>query len=156
MSPELFTPGRLGQSGSHPTQPADMYALGMVIYEVLTGFDPFHDLNLGSLEIVLRVLAGRRPSKPINAEGIGFGSGTWELVQECWKKQPTKRPTIERVSRHLEGVSAFSRFVAPTGPLHPGIPHIRTQFPAFANLTLQIHEWFSGSGGTLPLVVPNP
>ena len=119
MAPELLAPARFGRAGSRPTQPADIYALGMVVYEVLTGFDPFYDLNLGPYEVVLRVSVGKRPNKPGNAEGIGFGSGTWELVQECWKTKPTKRPTIERVLQHLEQVSESSTFVAPTGARHP-------------------------------------
>jgi len=119
MAPELFYPEKFGKAKSRPTQPADIYALGMVIYEVLTGLDPFYDQTFGPYEIVHHVLSGKRPTKPDAAENIGFGNGTWELVKECWGKIPTRRPTIGRVLAHLARVCAFSRV---PGPI-PKIPH---------------------------------
>ena len=106
MSPELLDPGDIEGKSARPTQPADIYALGMVIYEVLTGSDPFHDYNMGAFQLMLLVMKGGRPKKPSNAEEIGFGSGTWELVKECWRDQSTGRPTIERVLGHLARNSA--------------------------------------------------
>ena len=47
MAPELLAPEKFGKKNSRPTQPADMYAFGMVIYEVLTGRDPFYDQTYG-------------------------------------------------------------------------------------------------------------
>ena len=95
MAPELLNPDKYGEKNSRPTKPADVYAFGMVIYEVLTGFDPFYDQNLGMFQLVCRVVDGLRPTKPSNAKDIGFRDRTWDLVKECWKEKSKKRPTIE-------------------------------------------------------------
>ena len=102
MAPELLDPERFGKKNSRPTKPADMYAFGMVIYEVLSGLDPFHDKkDIAVLSLIRLVVGGTRPTKPGNAEEIGFGNGTWELMKECWKPKSWKRPTIEPVLAHL-------------------------------------------------------
>jgi len=123
MAPELLNPDKYGEKNSRPTKPADIYAFGMVIYEVLTGFDPFYDKDLGTIQLVCRVVDGLRPTKPRNAKDIGFGSGTWELVKECWKEKSKKRLTIERVLAHLAGVSALSTAV---GPILKDPPDLQT------------------------------
>jgi len=119
MAPELLSPIRFGKSSSRPTQPADIYAFGMVIYEVLTGFQPFHEQKRGLFDLTYHIAHGLRPARPDNVEQVGFGDGTWELVEECWMGEATRRPTIEQVLAHLKCVAAFSMVVDPT----PEIPH---------------------------------
>lgn len=41
MSPELLNPAKFGLKDCLPTKESDCYALGMVIYEVLSGQAPF-------------------------------------------------------------------------------------------------------------------
>jgi hypothetical protein len=94
--------------------PADIYALGMVILEVLTGCQPFHEKSWKGFEIYEFVGRGERPTKPDNAELIGFGDGLWELMEECWAQEPGGRPTIERVSNYLARIAMSSIIVDPT------------------------------------------
>ena len=121
MAPELLN-SKFGEKLARPTQPADIYAFGMVIYEVLTGSDPFHDYNLGVIQLLLLISNGTRPKKPSNVEEIGFGGGTWELVKECWKDKPTRRPTIERVLAHLAHNSPGMNTLK--SPAYNHLPHL--------------------------------
>ena len=135
MAPELLNPDKYGEKNSRPTKPADIYAFGMVIYEVLTGSDPFYDQDIGTLQLVCRVVDGLRPTRPSNAEDIGFGSGTWGLVKECWREKSKKRPTVGRVLAYLAGVTTPLAAVGPSrsrvdselGVPSPG--HVRFQLP---------------------------
>jgi len=122
MAPELLNPEKFGKTNSRPTLPAHMYAFGMVIYEVLTGFDPFYDQKFGTIQLVCRVLDGARPTKPGNPGEIGFGNGTWELVNKCWKTKSARRPTIEPVLTHLGRVSGSS--IVPVDALRSSISQV--------------------------------
>ena len=118
MAPELLCPAKFDKSSSRPTQPADIYALGMVIYEVLTGYQPFYKQNWGEHEVVYHVMIGVRPTKPADAEEIGFGYGTWEMLEQCWVNESTRRPTIDQVLKHLARVAVYSKIVGPTPEPH--------------------------------------
>ena len=154
MAPELLNSEKLGGKRARPTQPADLYAFGMVIYEVLTGCDPFHDYDLGVIQLLFLISNGGRPKKPGNTEEIGFGSGTWELVRECWRDRPKRRPTIERVLAHLarnsSGTDALRspayRYLPPVNR-EITVPSLRylSDSPSLVsegNLTQILHEQF--------------
>ena len=89
------------------TKQSDCYALGMVIYEVLSGqvpFAPFH-----CYAVILMVTSGERPRRPDGLEGALFTDDLWRTLNRCWATQPQCRPGVgvvleclERVSRNLE------------------------------------------------------
>ena len=114
MAPELLVPAKFGSASSRPTKPADIYALGMVIFEVLSGCQPFYERKWDIFEVIYHVVGGERPAKPDNAEQVGFGDGVWELVEACWVEELTTRPTIDRVLSHLTRVAAASMVLDPT------------------------------------------
>ena len=117
MAPELLLPKKFNKESAQPTKPADIYAFGMVIFEVLTGTKVFSNWQI--FEIVFCVVDGERPTKPDDIQKVGLGGGTWELVEDCWIQEPERRPTIEQVLAHLTLVAASSTDVGPI----PEIPH---------------------------------
>ena len=95
MSPELIDPQRFGFKNSRPTKPSDCYALGMVIYETVSGHLPFHEDK--DLTVFVKVLNGERPPREVL-----FTDSLWKMLGRCWEPQPDARPSIEGVLRCLE------------------------------------------------------
>ena len=108
MSPERIAPEQFGFKNSRPTIPSDCYALGMVVYETISGNIPFHKDT--DLTVSLKVVGGKRPP-----QGAKFTKGLWEMLEQCWASGPSDRPGIEAVLQCLEAVSSLPR------PSSPGI-----------------------------------
>lgn len=93
------------------TAQSDVYALGMLIYEGLTGWKPFFrpdgDRLDGSCvfitdrQLAEAVVAGERPTKyiPLPADTPSQLSA---MVDACWRKTPKERPTAHAVASELE------------------------------------------------------
>ena len=100
MSPELFDPEIRDNS---PTKHSDCYALGMVIYEVLSGHIPFY--RRANLVVPGLIFAGERPERPEGPEGVWFTDDVWAVLERCWAHQPDGRPGVEDVLWCLEEVA---------------------------------------------------
>ena len=103
MSPELLVPDKFGLKESSPTKESDCYALGMVIYEVLSGQTQFAQYS--NFAVVWRVLGGERPNRPEGERGIWFTDDIWEILERCWKPQPGDRISAKTVLMDLERIS---------------------------------------------------
>ena len=103
MSPELFDPERFGVKDSRPTRASDCYALGMVVYEVLTGRIPFS--RYSKYAAITKVLRGEQPERPQEMEEKWFTDDVWGILEWCWEPIPSDRPSIENVLQHLEEAS---------------------------------------------------
>ena len=119
MSPELLDPGSFGLMEGRSTKESDCYALGMVIYEVLSGQTPFTPLK--SFRVIGKVLAGQRPERPEGKGGALFTDGIWRTLELCWKHQPEERISAEVVLLCLEGT--------PPLPLQPDVDGIAGSNP---------------------------
>jgi len=95
MSPERIAPERFGLENSRPTKSSDCYALGMVIYETISGNLPFHKHSY--FTVSLKVMEGERPPR-----GVGFTESLWKMLEQCWISQPGGRPSIEDILQRLE------------------------------------------------------
>ena len=97
MSPELLT------MDCRPTKHSDCYALGMVIYEVLSGQVPF--APLGHYAAMLKVVSGERPQRPEGVKGERFTDDLWPMLNRCWATRPESRPSSSVILECLERVS---------------------------------------------------
>ena len=112
-SPELLDPEPFGLKDSCQTKESDCYALGMVIYEVLTGQIPFSQYK--DTVVIRKVMEGERPERPKGTGALWFTDDLWGMLEFSWKSQPHDRPSLKTLLRCLEGV-------IPPSPLHPPAP----------------------------------
>ena len=103
MSPELLDPHQYNFEDSRSTKESDCYALGMVIYEVLSGQAPFSQFK--NVTVMRKVMMGERPERPGGTEGTWFEGDLWETLNLCWEAQPGSRPSIEAILKCLGRVS---------------------------------------------------
>ena len=106
MSPELLDPEQFSLPNKRSTMQSDCYALGMLIYEVLSGQVPFPTCS--PFTALRKVLDGERPERPQGEAGKLFTDGIWDIVQLCWKTDPKERATAKAVLACLEDNSPKS------------------------------------------------
>eukprot|EP00727_Mastigamoeba_balamuthi_P013701 m51a1_g8954 putative serine threonine kinase (1680) ;mRNA; r:1026291-1032121 len=95
MAPEILERG-------HFSEKSDVYALGMVMYEVLTRHNPFNGVPVMSL--VSRIIGGQRPAIPDSHRG--FSAAYVDLMQSTWAANPDDRPTFSQLSSSLAQIQA--------------------------------------------------
>ena len=90
--PELLLPDRFGLKDSRPTKESDCYALGMVIYEVLSGKVPFSGLK--DFIVIPKVVEGERSRMDlIQCPGFSMGIGTWTAAG--WTRVTLETPAVD-------------------------------------------------------------
>ncbi|KAF9784468.1 kinase-like domain-containing protein [Thelephora terrestris] len=92
-SPEIIRSG-----GSELTKASDIYAFGMLAYEIFSGRMPFHD-KLDTEAVMIVTTTNQRPPRPIHQELSGE---LWHMIERCWQEDPSQRPTIQEVVAFLE------------------------------------------------------
>jgi serine/threonine protein kinase len=116
VAPEVF-------DGQAPTPAADLYALGIVLYEMCCGTTPFAG---GSTLSVLRRHVECAPGRP-----AGIPDPLWELIAALLVKHPAARPApAARVAHLLTALAADLAAVPPAPALTeppPAVPLISVQ-----------------------------
>jgi predicted ATPase len=103
MSPE--------QAWGEPAGPAsDVFALGVVLYELATGRHPFRTSSEGGLLHAIAAHPVVPPGLPAALDG---------LVQRMLAKDPCRRPTAAEVAEALTALAEDSEGAPPAGPARP-------------------------------------
>lgn len=87
MAPEVLI------RGSHYTSKVDVYAYGVVLWEIFTGEVPYFGLD--SAQIITKVVyEDLRPPMPDS-----LNSKMKDLIMSCWDRNPDVRPTFDEIVR---------------------------------------------------------
>ncbi|TDL15872.1 kinase-like protein [Rickenella mellea] len=90
-----------------PSKETDVWAFGMVVYEILTKQHPF----AGYLDVqaIAAIAMGRLPAPPSNLQSLGtIETSLWDLCTRCWDRDTTSRPVMTDVVREINGRSFVS------------------------------------------------
>ena len=140
MSPERIAPQQFGLKNSRPTTASDCYALGMVVYETISGNFPFHKDT--DITVSMKVVEGEHPPR-----GVTFTESLWKMLELCWKPQLNDRPTIEDVLQCLEMVSSLLE------PPSPGLDGEMEEGGDESDSTIDSSDW---TGGIVTTTHPGP
>lgn len=114
MAPEV-------SEGAIPTPAVDIYALGIILYELLCGVTPFEG---GSYIAVIKRHAESHPGRP-----DGIPDDLWSAILDMLSKDPTQRPSARQLVPYLTALSHQLEW-APAAPLAtapPAADQARTQ-----------------------------
>ena len=119
MAPEQAT------ADPHVDHRADLYAVGVMAYEMLTGSPPF----TGSSAQAILAAQVTEAAKPITQARQAVPAPLGQLVMWCLEKRPADRPaTADVLLSQLEAVITPSGGMTPTGTMP--VPAVRARNPA--------------------------
>jgi serine/threonine protein kinase len=77
--------------GKEYTQESDIYAFGIIAYEVCTGLPPYHDIAHDKI-LAISICQGLRPKSNYKIPQLIL-----DIIKQCWDADPLKRPKAEEL-----------------------------------------------------------
>ncbi|PKY55106.1 kinase-like protein [Rhizophagus irregularis] len=84
LSPEVLR-------GKEYTQKSDIYGIGIIAYEVCTGFPPYYDIAHDDF-LAMKICNGLRPKSNYKIPQLIF-----DIINQCWDADPLKRPNADEL-----------------------------------------------------------
>ena len=75
----------------------------MLSWEMYAGKKPFAEAHNPAFAAFLRLRTGERPLRTDIKRGE-LTQNTWEIIEDCWHKDPERRPTMQAVLRRIPDV----------------------------------------------------
>lgn len=70
--------------------------------QLLTGKQPFYTTKMPG-SVLMKIISGVLPERK-DYVSPDLDNNVWSLLQACWQKDPSKRPTIHEVARRVEAI----------------------------------------------------
>ena len=101
MAPEQWNEDEIGP-------PTDVWALGLLLYELLCGRRPYESFETSHAELCMQVI-NPAPVPPLESVREEIPEDVRDLVERCLRKAPQRRPPAEEVRLSLIHISEPTR-----------------------------------------------
>lgn len=95
-TPNAYIPPELHENPKGPRYDEDVWAIGMILYEIVTGHKPYEGKNEDQIKAA--ITKGELPELPKKSEDTNHIIG---IIQNCLDKTPTNRPLPYMILKHL-------------------------------------------------------
>ncbi|CAB4421458.1 unnamed protein product [Rhizophagus irregularis] len=84
--------------GGEYTQESDIYAFGIIAYEVCTGLPPYHDIAHDKI-LAISICQGLRPKSNYKIPQLIL-----DIIKQCWDADPLKRPKAQELFKLVDNL----------------------------------------------------